>query len=142
MEQAFVGCDEVVFYSGPQFKGLPNQPPGQIESYSVSPSQFNSATFKTFPTGFSPQSFQAFKKGEDGSKIPCGSTGCGCSVILCIQKDPNKCAADQDSVIAYEPIYQDTEIALSYIVKNPADKNSAANSIITNLQSFWNLITQ
>jgi len=147
MDQVLVGCDKVTFYSGPQFKGLPSQ----LESYDVLPSQFNSATFKKFPTGFSPQSFQAFKKDEDGKYIPCGSNGCGCSVILCLQLDASasgKCAADQTQenasqpLIAYEPIYQDTRIAQAYIVQNPAEQNSAGNSIITNLQSFWNLITQ
>lgn len=146
IEQELVGCDKVTFYSGPQFKGLPGEP-DHLDSVD---SAVNSATFTKFPPGFSPQSFQAFKKDKDGNYVPCGSSGCGCAVILCLQLDASasgKCAADQTQenasqpLIAYEPVYQDTRVAQAYIIQNPAKKNSNGNSIITNITNFWNSVS-
>jgi hypothetical protein len=155
------GCDIVRFYNAPGFAGtVPN-----VDYVDFSQDQFNSANFLKFiPSNDSwyPQSLQAFKyekRHDDGSAditsklIPCGSSGCGCAVVLCLQMDlggTSKCAADtadkQNSIPmqAYQPNIPNTNVSKAFVINDETKKSGASqaiDSIGTNLQYIWSLMT-
>lgn len=93
--------------------------------------------------------------GVEPALIKCGSSGCGCSVILCLQLDTGdqtKCAEDSETeqnttypLPAYAPVYQNTRIAQAFIISDESKKDPLSkgwDTLSANADYLWGLIWQ